>query len=356
MSNENQQNSGVIEDPRTEEEKLKDWIAGGETGVKDIDRLDTPDWDQYIIPKLFEPQSVPGVFDTLACTHFAPGKELELQLIWDWKNGKLSEKCMEFLQQYLMTPGDIESLRLSKTYAAITGGNTKNGNWFTVAYEGYRKFGAIPYTMLPDITNFKNWDEYHNKSLVTGDMLEIGRQFKEFFDIKYDLLYKDDVPGISVIEEVDWEKYLKQAPLNINIPGHSLTLYNIKDLTYGRFDHYIPFKWDDDRTKKVLLAFRVLITEKTPELPPEKPIHTFLLNMEKGMRSEEVKWLQKCYIYEGLMKKGLDTGYFGPITKQATIKFQEKYADKILKPLGLTKGTGRCLEMTRKMLNELYGA
>lgn len=93
-----------------------------------------------------------------------------------------------------------------------------------------------------------------------------------------------------------------------------------------------------------------------PLVDPIKPIHTFNTNLVYGMNGIEVEWLQKILVHQGLLKPIFITGKFRNNTLQAVIKFQEKYADKILKPLGLTKGTGRVLESTRKELNAQYGS
>lgn len=53
--------------------------------------------------------------------------------------------------------------------------------------------------------------------------------------------------------------------------------------------------------------------------------------------------------------EGLVTGYFGPLTRAAVIRFQEKYASEILAPLGLNKGTGFVGEKTRDKINRLMG-
>ena len=80
----------------------------------------------------------------------------------------------------------------------------------------------------------------------------------------------------------------------------------------------------------------------------------FKSRLQEGSRSSEVTALQECLskdpeVYPG----GQVNGYFGSQIKAAVIKFQEKYADEILKPGGLTKGTGVVSANTRAKLNKL---
>jgi len=64
--------------------------------------------------------------------------------------------------------------------------------------------------------------------------------------------------------------------------------------------------------------------------------------------------LQELLIGEDVWDSTADaTGYFGPITRSAVIRFQEKYSQDILAPVGLKQGTGFVGSSTRAYLNLL---
>lgn len=74
-----------------------------------------------------------------------------------------------------------------------------------------------------------------------------------------------------------------------------------------------------------------------------------------GMNSIEVIALQKCLQFEGLFPQAQEcTGYFGGLTRAGVKKFQDRYADFILKPSGAIKPTGDCYSFTLNQLNNLY--
>ncbi len=88
-----------------------------------------------------------------------------------------------------------------------------------------------------------------------------------------------------------------------------------------------------------------------------KPRMTELITgLKIGSYGEEVKLLQTWLAEDKeIYPQAIISGYFGYLTQQALIRFQEKYMAEILTPQGLTEGTGVVDVLTRKKLNELYG-
>jgi len=80
------------------------------------------------------------------------------------------------------------------------------------------------------------------------------------------------------------------------------------------------------------------------------------VNLYFGLiNNSDVSCLQQFLKNQGrdIYPEGLVTGNFYSKTKTAVIKFQEKYSSEILKPLGLSKGTGYVGISTRTKINNL---
>src|SRR5437868_3437876 len=81
----------------------------------------------------------------------------------------------------------------------------------------------------------------------------------------------------------------------------------------------------------------------------ELPTFIFLRDLSVGDTGNDVVELQKILNTDPATKIsdvgpgsiGNETSYFGEATKNSVIRFQNKYADEVLRPLGLTSGTGR---------------
>lgn len=97
-----------------------------------------------------------------------------------------------------------------------------------------------------------------------------------------------------------------------------------------------------------------------PSNTPENENMTFTKNLWYQIKDMEVMMLQKFLNKNGFKvsedgagSSGQETDYFGPKTKDALIRFQEAYKEKILVPLGLNMGTGFFGPQTRAFINSL---
>ncbi len=81
----------------------------------------------------------------------------------------------------------------------------------------------------------------------------------------------------------------------------------------------------------------------------------FNTDLEPGDRGDAVKRLQIFLNNQelGVTERGEETNLYGARTELAVEAFQEKYADEILIPLNLTKGTGVFGPSTRKKVNNM---
>lgn len=92
---------------------------------------------------------------------------------------------------------------------------------------------------------------------------------------------------------------------------------------------------------------------KLVKIPPQIS-GEFQSRLKEGSQGTEVTNLQTCLTTDPeVYPEGQVTGLFGPLTKRAVIKFQEKYAEEVLTPSGLTSGTGVVGPSTRAKLNEI---
>ena len=99
-----------------------------------------------------------------------------------------------------------------------------------------------------------------------------------------------------------------------------------------------------------------LQTEKPVIIKVAEPLITKDLRM--GDVDPEVKKLQKYLNSKGFLvaesgpgSPGNETERFGAGTKDALIRFQEAHSEILLRPVGLTNGTGIVGELTRKFIS-----
>ena len=108
---------------------------------------------------------------------------------------------------------------------------------------------------------------------------------------------------------------------------------------------------------KVLQLKNMLAALVAPEIEGIPGGFKFETTLKYGQTSEDVRYLQIFLKSQGkeIYPEGIVSGWFGPLTKAAVIRFQEKYAEDVLASWGLTEGTGIVGKTTRAKINELLG-
>ncbi len=109
----------------------------------------------------------------------------------------------------------------------------------------------------------------------------------------------------------------------------------------------------------VVFSFFVCITNATAQT--NKPTFFFIRDLKEGSSGNDVLELQKLLNKDpdtriggtGIGSQGQESSYFGKITKDAVTRFQNKYSTDILRPAGLTQGTGNVGLWTRLKLNQI---
>ena len=85
--------------------------------------------------------------------------------------------------------------------------------------------------------------------------------------------------------------------------------------------------------------------------------YRFTKQLYYGQKSDDVRYLQIFLKSQGtaIYPEAISTGWYGPATKKAVIRFQEQYKSDILSPKGMTNGTGIVGAGTNQKINEIMG-
>jgi ABC-type transport system substrate-binding protein len=192
---------------------------------------------------------------------------------------------------------------------------------------------------------------FNNSSFREYDF-PMPRYFAVFFNPSKSKILSDKKVRQALNYGVDKEEVVKNILNSRALIVDSPILPNI----YGFEAPETIYQFDLDAAKVLLdeAGYKENENGIREKIVNKDPAFQFKSNLQTGSSGTEVEELQKCLAkFPDIYPSGEISGYFGPKTKEAVIKFQEKYSEDILKPSGLTAGNGNVKQGTREKLNEL---
>ena len=204
--------------------------------------------------------------------------------------------------------------------------------------------------------------------LSLGSPQELGKEWKtNYFSLpRYFAVFfnpnKSEVLGDAKVRTalnygVDKVEIAKNVLNPILPPEQEIADSPIIPRIYGFNPPTANYEYDPEKAKKLLedAGYKEINQDGFREKNVKKEL-AFQFRSDLRLTSEgnEVKELQKCLTnIPGVYPNGEISGRFDQKTKDAVAAFQEMYANEILKPSGLTKGTGQVGGATRTQLNKI---
>jgi len=179
--------------------------------------------------------------------------------------------------------------------------------------------------------------------------LSLPRYFSVFFNLQSEGVTKKTEVRRALNYATDKEDLIERV-----LGGRGLEIDGPLLLDFYGFDSPDKkYSYDLQKAKDLLEEAGFENGKKEAESP-----FSFTEDLKEGSQGEEVRNLQRCFIYLGESDKDLYpggeiTGFFDEREKKAVSYFQEKYREEILDPHNFKSGTGMVAKSTRKKLNEL---
>jgi len=201
--------------------------------------------------------------------------------------------------------------------------------------------GKIDGFLVTDPKDIKNFSQKNLKPIE----LSLPRYFAIFFNLSNSnsILAKKEIRE-ALAYAINKKEILEEIFSNKGEVAQSPIL--------PEFYNYSPpskiYEFNKEKAKEILeqAGFKYIDDSGIRKKVIPKSSFLFQKDLELGAKGEEVKELQKCLETE-------ISGYFGQKTKEAVIRFQEKYKNEILEPNKLKKGTGKVGAATRQKLNQI---
>jgi len=208
---------------------------------------------------------------------------------------------------------------------------------------------------MGEIDGFSLSDPQYFKGLENGFKayaLQLPRYSAIFFNLELKNIFSDKAIREALALSVNKEEILEEVFLEKGLVVDSPILPDFFGFSPPEETHSFNKKEAEAILEEASFKINPQ-TNKREKIIPQSTF-TFSKNLVYGNQGEDVRKLQECLSEDPeVYPEGTVSGYFGSKTRAAVIRFQEKYADDILKPIGLTKGTGDVKPMTRDKLNEI---
>jgi len=204
-----------------------DWQAGSFTFISYEERNPSGDWRPYLPTKEIQY----GKEDSMSCVSFSAINAIEMQ-------------------EKFLTGNETN---YSDRWLAIMSETTHDGNWLYKVGDAIRKYGLVTEDKYPAPPNY-TFDAYHAKPSpeLQVELEAEGKQWLSEWDFKYEFVpaTKDSMLG-----------HIKQAPLQIVIPGHAIVNFLCEADVVNYFDTYNPFE-KKTAYGNVQSALKPLLTKK----------------------------------------------------------------------------------------------
>ena len=194
-------NHGVILGQRPE-----DWVAGSVSGLTYEVINPSGDWRPYLPTKEIQF----GREDSMACVSFSLINAIEIQEKF------LTGKETNYSDRFLAKRSDT----------------TQFGNYLYKVADVVRKEGIVKETSYPTLPNYTFAEYYAEiKEPLLTDLLIEGKQWLERFTFNYEFI---------PLDKAELLKHIKQAPLQVVIPGHAVVGFLCEQDIINYFDTYSP--------------------------------------------------------------------------------------------------------------------
>ena len=177
--------------------------------------------------------------------------------------------------------------------------------------------------------------------------------------------YGFDWGEVSIITKAERDAYTDMTLMRITGDPKIYRLVNgaISHISDPKTFNSYGYSWDDVVEmnaiefavyKKGDVSTPTTVETIVTEIPAS---YKFSKKLEYNSKGDDAKYLQIFLKSQGsdIYPEAIVSGWFGPATKRALIRFQEKYTSDILTPFDITQGTGITGSKTNDKINKILG-